>query len=95
MLHFKPNLFVPGAAKSGTTSLHNLLNQHPEICMSSVKEPGYWKNEKFKDFKNIEKEKLDIDVSNFLYCKKVISPSNEEIKKHNGFLKSKFNKNFF
>ena len=56
MLHFKPNLFIPGAAKSGTTSLHNLLNQHPEICMSSVKEPGYWKNEKFKDFKNIEKE---------------------------------------
>ena len=56
MLHFKPNLFIPGAAKSGTTTLHNLLNQHPEICMSSVKEPGYWKNEKFKDFKNIEKE---------------------------------------
>ena len=55
MLHFKPNLFIPGAAKSGTTSLHNLLNQHPEICMSSVKEPGYWKNEKFKDFKIIEK----------------------------------------
>ena len=55
MLHFKPNLFIPGAAKSGTTSLHNLLNQHPEICMSSVKEPGYWKNEKFKDkdFQNI------------------------------------------
>ena len=26
MLHFKPNLFIPGAAKSGTTSLHNLLN---------------------------------------------------------------------
>ncbi len=56
MLHFKPNLFIPGAAKSGTTTLHDLLNQHPEICMSSVKEPGYWKNEKFKDFKNIEKE---------------------------------------
>ena len=56
MLHFKPNLFIPGAAKSGSTTLHNLLNQHPEICMSSVKEPGYWKNEKFKDFKNIEKE---------------------------------------
>ena len=56
MLHFKPSLFIPGAAISGTTTLHNLLNQHPEICMSSVKEPGYWKNEKFKDFKNIEKE---------------------------------------
>ena len=56
MLHFKPNLFIPGAAKSGTTSLHNLLNQHPEICMSTVKEPGYWKNERFKHFKDIEKE---------------------------------------
>ncbi len=56
MLHFKPNLFIPGAAKSGTTSLHNLLNQHPEICMSSLKEPGYWKNEKFDQFKDIEKE---------------------------------------
>ena len=27
MLHFKPNLFIPGAAKSGTTTLNNLLNE--------------------------------------------------------------------
>jgi len=36
-----PNLFIVGAAKSGTTSLHNYLNQHPEIFMSSLKEPHY------------------------------------------------------
>ena len=37
-----PNLFVIGAMKSGTTSLHNWLGQHPEIFMSSVKEPGFF-----------------------------------------------------
>ena len=52
--HLKPNFFIPGAAKSGTTTLHDMLNTHPEISMSSVKEPGYWKNKNFKDFGNTE-----------------------------------------
>ena len=47
------------------------------------------------DFKSVEKEKLDIDFKNLIYCKKVILPTNEEIKKHKEYLKSKFNKNFF
>jgi Sulfotransferase domain len=34
-----PNLFILGAMKCGTTSLHNYLDQHPAISMSSVKEP--------------------------------------------------------
>ena len=37
-----PNLFVIGAAKSGTTSLHHYLGQHPDIFMSPVKEPNYF-----------------------------------------------------
>lgn len=37
-----PNLFVIGAMKAGTSSLHSLLAQHPEIYMSPVKEPGYF-----------------------------------------------------
>ncbi len=36
------NLIVPGAAKSGTSTLHDALNQHPEICMSDSKEPHYF-----------------------------------------------------
>lgn len=36
----KPNLFVIGAMKSGTSTLHNLLAAHPEIFMSSIKEPS-------------------------------------------------------
>ena len=37
-----PNFFVIGAAKSGTTTLHNYLNQHPEIYMSPLKEPEFF-----------------------------------------------------
>lgn len=37
-----PNLFIIGAMKSGTTSLHNYLQEHPEIFMSKFKEPQYF-----------------------------------------------------
>lgn len=40
-----PNLFIIGAMKSGTTSLHEYLNEHPDIFMSEVKEPGYFAEE--------------------------------------------------
>ncbi|PLX17075.1 MAG: hypothetical protein C0597_07425 [Marinilabiliales bacterium] len=47
----KPNLYIIGAAKSGTTSLYKYLNQHPDVYFSPIKEPNY-----FSD---------DIDVSKF------------------------------
>lgn len=37
-----PNVLVIGAAKSGTTSLYDYLDQHPEVFMSPVKEPRYF-----------------------------------------------------
>ncbi|MDQ0191408.1 sulfotransferase family protein [Alicyclobacillus cycloheptanicus] len=37
----QPNLFIAGAAKSGTTSLYAYLQQHPDIYMSPIKEPHY------------------------------------------------------
>ena len=36
-----PNLIIVGAAKSGTTSLHNYLNQHPDVFMCDPKEPHF------------------------------------------------------
>ena len=36
-----PNLLIVGAAKSGTTSLHNYLKQHPDFFMSDHKEPHF------------------------------------------------------
>ena len=37
-----PTFFVIGAAKSGTTSLHYYLDQHPDVHMSREKEPNYF-----------------------------------------------------
>ena len=38
----KPNLFILGAMKSGTTLLWKLLGSHPSIYMSTPKEPCYF-----------------------------------------------------
>ncbi len=38
----KPNLFLIGAMKSGTTYLRKLLNAHPAIFMSEPDEPSYF-----------------------------------------------------
>lgn len=37
-----PNTFVLGAGKCGTTSLHAILRQHPDIHASAVKEPTFF-----------------------------------------------------
>lgn len=37
-----PTFLILGAARSGTTSLHYYLDQHPDICMSMTKEPNYF-----------------------------------------------------
>lgn len=38
----KPNLFIPGAGRSGTTAISSLLSLHPEISFSWAKEPSYF-----------------------------------------------------
>jgi len=47
----KPNFFLVGAAKSGTTSLSAWLDSHPDLYLSPIKEPNYFST--------------DIDVSKF------------------------------
>lgn len=38
----RPDLFIVGAAKCGTTALHAMLSAHPEVGMASVKELHYF-----------------------------------------------------
>lgn len=38
----RPNLFLIGAMKSGTTTLHALLATHPQVFMCEPKEPCYF-----------------------------------------------------
>ena len=42
MMPIFPNLFIIGAMKAGTSSLHAYLHQHPQIFMSAFKEPQYF-----------------------------------------------------
>jgi hypothetical protein len=37
-----PNFLILGAPKAGTTTLHNVLSQHPEVYMCPVKEAGFF-----------------------------------------------------
>lgn len=41
-MYRKPNFFIVGAAKSGTTSLYKYLSSHPEVYFSPIKEPNYF-----------------------------------------------------
>jgi hypothetical protein len=38
----RPDLFIVGAPKAGTTSLYEYLDEHPDVYMSAVKEPMYF-----------------------------------------------------
>jgi hypothetical protein len=38
----RPNLFIVGQPKSGTSALFSFLKQHPAICACSVKEPQFF-----------------------------------------------------
>ncbi|MEP7158671.1 MAG: sulfotransferase [Chloroflexota bacterium] len=38
----RPDFFIVGAPKAGTTSLYEYLDEHPDVFMSSVKEPMYF-----------------------------------------------------
>ena len=44
MTENKPDnfVFIIGAMKSGTTSLFEILSQHPEVCPSKTQEPDYF-----------------------------------------------------
>ena len=59
----KPNLFMVGAPKCGTTSLAKWMGEHPEAFLSEIKEPYY-----FADDLNIGRIKSEKDY-NSLYEK--------------------------
>lgn len=42
---FPPSAFLIGAQKAGTTTLANLLGQHPDVSLAEPKEPDYLSNQ--------------------------------------------------
>ncbi len=69
-----PNLLIVGAAKSGTTSLHEYLKQHLDIFMSTHKEPHFLINNEIGNkrihrgvIKEIDYTKLFITQDEYIY----------------------------
>jgi len=71
----KPNFFIVGTPKSGTTSLFNYLEQHPNIFVPKIKEPhffsaaevanSYYKTpiiNKLEDYLNLYKDASNLDA---------------------------------
>ncbi|MCF8301685.1 MAG: sulfotransferase [Bacteroidales bacterium] len=70
----KPNFFIIGAAKSGTTSLYEYLNQHPDIYFSPIKEPNYFSTDiKVENFSPTYRKNNHLDAESYF--------SNEELPK--------------
>jgi hypothetical protein len=54
----KPNLFIVGHPRSGTSSLHHYLKQHPDIFLTAIKEPNYFDWDFREQSDNFHKKKL-------------------------------------
>lgn len=61
-----PNFFIVGAPRCGTTTLHEILSQHPDIFMSKVKEPHYFSSIQFPP---LEKKILSVTNDKRKYLK--------------------------
>jgi hypothetical protein len=66
-MSLKPNLFIIGAMKSGTSSLKEYLGCHPDIFMSQVKEPMHFSREENWSHGNEKYLKLFADATNETY----------------------------
>ncbi|MCP5054613.1 MAG: sulfotransferase [bacterium] len=58
--HFdkKPDFFVAGMPRSGTTSMYTYLKQHPEIFLAIYKEPNFFSKDLTQSHYNVEDETL-------------------------------------
>jgi hypothetical protein len=61
-----PNFLVIGAPKCGTTSLHSVLSQHPEIFTSKVKEPHFFERDIYSNGLEWYQEKYFQDAQGYL-----------------------------
>ena len=57
----KPNFFIIGAPKCGTSSMWHYLRSHPAIFMTDPKEPFYWASAEYPP----EKRRTSVPVKSF------------------------------
>jgi hypothetical protein len=59
----RPDFFIVGAPKTGTTSLHHYLRQHPQVFMPAVKELNFFGSD--RELRNTPRLTLDEYLSVF------------------------------
>ena len=64
-MNLKPELFISGAPKSGTSALAAYLSKHPEVFFCQPKEPFYWSFDYPGLRRNLNLETLDDYLSLF------------------------------
>jgi hypothetical protein len=68
----KPNFFIVGAAKAGTTSLYHYLKSRSEVYMSPIKEPHYFsKDIRSKSFNKEYRKSTNINIKNYFKKEKL------------------------
>jgi hypothetical protein len=55
-----PNLFLVGAPKCGTTSMHAYLSWHPDVFMALKKEPHFWSTDIDRSLRMDPEEYFDL-----------------------------------
>ena len=67
MNQLKPNFFIVGGPKCGTSSLFEYLEEHPEVCMSFPKEPHYFLSDlpNYRQAKTLEQYINMFDFKNY------------------------------
>jgi hypothetical protein len=65
---FLPTFLIVGAVKAGTTSLHEYLQQHPEVYMSPIKETNFFSDGDmlFNHFNKDYRQDISINVDEYL-----------------------------
>jgi hypothetical protein len=75
-----PDFLIVGAAKAGTTTIFDLLNKHPHLSLSKIKEPHYFsypgENVQFKSIDGSEDDPKYITTLDD-YCK--LFPRNDRV----------------
>jgi hypothetical protein len=62
----KVNLFIIGAAKSGTTSVYTRLSQHKDIFAGKLKEPHYFAKDHFLNTSQDHKKTITMDYKAYV-----------------------------
>ena len=57
----KPNFFIVGAPKCGTTSLYSYLRTHPAVFLSERKEPNFFCDDYADDFRRYKTQKAYLE----------------------------------